>query len=62
MIKVNESQKKLLDIIKDFSEKEIEQVITFAEFLIYKKNKEVEEIGDKVISKNREVLRELSKY
>lgn len=59
---MNESQKKLLDIIKDFSEKEIEQVITFAEFLIYIKNKEVEEIGDKVISKNREVLRELSKY
>ena len=59
---MNESQKKLLDIIKNFSEKEIEQVITFAEFLIYKKNKEVEEIGDKFISKNREVLRELSKY
>lgn len=59
---MNESQKKLLDIIKDFSEKEIEQVITFAEFLIYIKNKEVGEIGDKVISKNREVLRELSKY
>ena len=38
---MNESQKKLLDIIKDFSEKEIEQVITFAEFLIYIKNKEV---------------------
>lgn len=59
---MNESQKKLLDIIKNFSEKEIEQVITFAEFLIYKKNKEVEEIGEKFISKNREVLRELSKY
>lgn len=59
---MNESQKKLLDIIKNFAEKEIEQVITFVEFLIYKKNKEVEEIGDKFISKNREVLRELSKY
>lgn len=50
---MNESQKKLLDIIKNFVEKEIEQVITFAEFLVYQKNK--------VISRNRVALKELAK-
>ena len=59
---MNESQNKLLEIIRDLSEKEIEQVITFAEFLVYQKNKEIEEISDEFINKNIEVLRELEKY
>lgn len=59
---MNEIQKKLLEIIDDLSEKEIDQVITFAEFLVYQKNKEIEEIGDKSISKNIEALMELEKY
>lgn len=50
---MNESQKKLLEIIRDLSEKEREQVITFAEFLLYQKNK--------VISRNRVALKELAK-
>lgn len=59
---MNENQKKLINIIGDFSEEQIEQLITFAEFLIYIKNKEIEEIGDQIIRKNRDALRELSKY
>lgn len=59
---MNESQNKLLEIIRNLSEKEIEQVITFAEFLVYQKNKEIEEISDEFINKNIEVLRELEKY
>lgn len=59
---MNENQKKLINIIGDFSEEQIEQLITFAEFLIYIKNKEIEEIGDEIIRKNRDALRELSKY
>lgn len=58
---MNEIQKKLLEIIDDLSEKEVEQVITFAEFLVYQKNKEIEEIGDKAINKNMVALKELAK-
>ena len=58
---MNEIQKKLLEIIDDLSEKEVEQVITFAEFLVYQKNKEIEEIGDKSINKNMVALKELAK-
>lgn len=62
VIKLNEIQNNLLEIIRDLSEEQIAQVITFAEFLVYQKNKEIEEIGDEVVSKNIEVLIELSKY
>lgn len=58
---MNEIQKKLLEIIDDLPEKEVEQVITFAEFLVYQKNKEIEEIGDKAINKNMVALKELAK-
>ena len=58
---MNESQKKLLEIIGDLSEKETEQVITFAEFLVYQKNKEIEEIGGRAISRNMVALKELEK-
>lgn len=58
---MNANQKKLLEIIKNLSEEQIEQVITFAEFLVYQKNKEIEEIGDQVISRNIKALRELEK-
>lgn len=58
---MNENQKKLMRIIENFSEKQIEQVITFAEFLVYQKNKEIEEIGDKAISENMVSLKELAK-
>lgn len=59
---MNKIQKKLLEIIRDLSEKEIEQVITFAEFLVYQKNTEILEIGDKTIRKNIKALIELEKY
>lgn len=59
---MNEIQKKLLEIIGDLSEKEIEQVITFAEFLVYQKDKEIEEVGDRTISRNIKALIELEKY
>ena len=62
MIVLNKNQKTLIDIIENFSEKEIEQVITFAEFLVYQKNKEIEEISNKVISENIKALKELAKY
>lgn len=58
---MNEIQKKLLEIIDYLPEKEVEQVITFAEFLVYQKNKEIEEIGDKAINKNMVALKELAK-
>ena len=41
---MNENQKKLMSIIENFSEEQIDQVITFAEFLIYQRNNEVEEV------------------
>lgn len=59
---MNEVQKKLLEIIGDLSEKEIEQIITFAEFLSYQKNNEVEEVISQSIEKNRVALKELVKY
>lgn len=58
---MNEIQKKLLEIIGDLSKKEIEQVITFSEFLVYQKDKEIEEIGDRAISRNMVALKELAK-
>lgn len=58
---MNEIQKKLLEIIGDLSEKEIEQIIAFAEFLVYQKDKEIAEIGDRAISRNRAALKELEK-
>lgn len=59
---MNEIQKKLLEIIGDLSEKEIEQIITFAEFLSYQRNNEVEEVISQSIEKNRVALKELVKY
>lgn len=58
---MNENQKKLMRIIENFSEKELEQVVVFAEFLVYQKNKEIEEIGDRSISRNMVALKELAK-
>lgn len=59
---MNENQKKLMSIIENFSEEQIEQVITFAEFLVYQRNKKINKIADKVISENIEALKELAKY
>lgn len=59
---MNEIQKKLLKIIGDLSKKEIDQVITFAEFLLYKRNNETEEVISQSIEKNIGALKDLSKY
>lgn len=59
---MNEIQKKLLKIIGDLSKKEIDQVITFAEFLLYKRNNETEKVISQSIEKNTVALKDLSKY
>lgn len=59
---MNEIQKKLLTIISDLSKKEIDQVITFAEFLSYKRNNEIDEIISQSIEKNIVALKDLEKY
>lgn len=59
---MNENQKKLMSIIENFSEEQIDQVITFAEFLIDQKNNEVEEVMSQSIEKNIVALKELAKY
>lgn len=60
--KINNNIEKLMNIINNFSEKEIEQVLIFVEFLEYKRKNRIEEITDKVINKNMDALKELSKY
>lgn len=59
---MNENQKKLISIIENFSDEQIDQVITFAEFLIYQRNNEVEEVMSQSIEKNIVALKELAKY
>lgn len=59
---MNEIQKKLLEIIADLSKKEIDQVITFAEFLLYKRNNATEEVISQSIEKNIVALKDLAKY
>lgn len=45
-MKKQENIDKLMNIIDGFSEKEIEQVLTFAEFLVYKRKNNIKTSKD----------------